>query len=294
MNPLSLTVHSFATMHPDRLQSLIMSWPLVAHFPFSRDDTQLPGHLPCTLHTDLCHKAVCIHAPLSSLDDHMKVMWCATHCTQRSGWKELWQLHEVSIVSFILLSFFYITFYDSFIVLFICSLFMSLCTCPMPPDLFIGSMFFVPQMCLPVLYKYWPLPTCIFSSLIIISISLVTPVLSTNSLRTLSSFKLELLHQLHLGHCLLQAPTDLQLITTQHWLIIWLTSYAPEFIFPCLESSFQLSVHTFYLVTALTKHSEAWPPWWCDTFGPLWLWHIGFGSHPQLFGVSHPDFWKSI
>ena len=44
------------------------------------------------------------------------------------------------------------------------------------PDSFIGSMLFVPQMCLPVLYKYWPLPTCMFSSLVIISLLLVTSV----------------------------------------------------------------------------------------------------------------------
>ena len=57
-----------------------------------------------------------------------------------------------------------------------CSPFMSLCTCPDIPNPFIGSILFVPQMHLPVLYKYWPLPTCMFSSLVIISLLLVTSV----------------------------------------------------------------------------------------------------------------------
>ena len=114
-----------------------MSQPSATHVPFSWNDTQLLGHLSATLYTVPCHRAMRIHAPLSLPDDHTKVTWCATHCTQRRGWKEF--VHWLHV-----------------------------------------------QMCLPVLYKYWPLPTCMFSSLIIISLLLVTSVLfnklSKNSL----------------------------------------------------------------------------------------------------------------
>ena len=55
----------------------------------------------------------------------------------------------------------------------LCSPITSLCAHSDFPDPFIGSLFFVLQMHLPVLYKYWPLPTCMFPSLVIISLLLV-------------------------------------------------------------------------------------------------------------------------
>ena len=88
---------------------------------------------------------------------------------------EWWRPHEAGIVPFIFLGFLYsmILFDDSIIVLVTLFFFPSLCPCPDITDPFIGSVLFVPQMCLPVLYKYWPLPTCMFSSLVIISLLLV-------------------------------------------------------------------------------------------------------------------------
>ena len=86
----------------------------------------------------------------------------------------------------------------------------------------------------------------------------------------------------------LQTPTDLQLITTQHQLIIRLTSYALEVIPLHPETSFQQSVHISHLVTALTKYPEARPIH--GTFRPLLLRHIDLQSHPLPFGVPCPIF----
>src|SRR6266481_5404093 len=46
--------------------------------------------------------------------------------------------------------------------------------CSPTPSFFVCSVIFVPQISLPVSYKYWPSPTFMFFSLIIISLLLVT------------------------------------------------------------------------------------------------------------------------
>ena len=134
-----------------------------------------------------------------------------------------------------------------------CSPFTSLCTCPDAPDLFIGSMFFVLQMYLPVLYEYWPLPNCMFSSLIIISLLLVTSALSKKLSKNFLLSQARTSALIMPQSLSLQAPTNLHLIMTQHRLIIRLTGYALEVIFLFPETSFKQLVHTFHLVMALTK-----------------------------------------
>ena len=65
---------------------------------------------------------------------------------------------------------------------------------------------------MPVLYKYWPLPTCMFSSLVIsllLVISVHSKKLSSLSTRTSALNTPWLLS--------LNTLADLQLITTQHW-----------------------------------------------------------------------------
>ena len=84
----------------------------------------------------------------------------------------------------------------------------------------------------------------------------------------------------------LQTLADLQLITTQHRLIIWLTSYALEVISEHPKMSSQQSVHIFHLVMALTKKPEAQST--RGTFGPLSLRCIGLWSHPLMLRVSCP------
>ena len=92
-------------------------WPM----SLSQNDTQMLGQLFASLYTVPHHRTRCIHAPLSLLDDHMKVTWCATCHTQRSGLKELWQPHKASIVSFILLK--VLLVFDLILWLFHCTLF---------------------------------------------------------------------------------------------------------------------------------------------------------------------------
>ena len=79
-------------------------------------------------------------------------------------------------VSFIL----HFSFMTRLLSLLLCSPLSSLCTHPNIPNPFIRSVLFVPQnqMRLPVLYKYWPLSTCMFPSLVIISLLLVILALS--------------------------------------------------------------------------------------------------------------------
>ena len=110
----------------------------------------------------------------------------------------------------------------------------------------------VPQMCLPGLYKYWPLPTCVFSSLIITSLLLVISVLSKLSKNSLF-FQARMSAPIIPQSSSVQAPADLQLITTQHQLIIRLTSYTPEVILLHPKTFSQRLVHSSHLVMALTK-----------------------------------------
>ena len=151
-----------------------------------------------------------------------------------------------------------------------CSPFMSLCTCPDTPNPFIGSMFFVLPMHLPVLYKYWPLPTYIFSNLVIVSLLLVTSVLSRNPKNSLL-FQARTSALITPWSLSLQAPADLQLIMTQLQLIIQLTGYIPEVILLHPKMSFKQLAHRFHLVMALIKDPKARPT--CSTFGPLTLMH---------------------
>ena len=73
--------------------------------PFSLQDTfcsQAP--IAHTLHTTFSQGLKHIHAPLTCQEPLQRShdVPVATCCTQRSGWKGLWQPHEVSIVSFML------------------------------------------------------------------------------------------------------------------------------------------------------------------------------------------------
>ena len=134
-----------------------------------------------------------------------------------------------------------------------CSPFMSLCTHPDTPDSFIGSILFVPQMCLPVLCKYWPCP--LVCSQVSLSSVLCWLHLCTHKLSSLSTRTSALITPWLLS---LNTPANLQLITTQHRPISSdspVMSQKSLYFSPKCLSNFQ--VHLPHLVMALPKYPEA-------------------------------------
>ena len=117
----------------------------------------------------MSHAYICPSTPVSPHEGHMTCHWWCP--------KEWLKGVVASTLSgyclfhlFIFPCFHDLLFMTCLLSLSLCSPFTSLCTCSDFPDPFIGSLLFVPQMHLPVLYKYWPLPTCMFPSLVIISL----------------------------------------------------------------------------------------------------------------------------
>ena len=168
----------------------------------------------------------------------------------------------------------------------------SLCTCPKVPIRSSTTYPFVSQMCLPVLYKYWPLPTCMFFSLIVISLLLVIPVHSKHSHKKLSALSTKTSAPITPWLLSLNTLTNLQLIMTASAQLFQLTSYAPEVTSPCPKMSPQLSVHLFHLVTALTKYSKL------SSTCSVHRLQTSLNStnrllEPFLFGALYPNLWKS-
>src|SRR6266481_8929747 len=139
---------------------------------------------------------------------------------------------------------------------------------------FFCTVIFVLQISLLVLYKYWSMHTCIFFSLVIISILLVISAHFLLS-RKLYSFDTHTEYQilifgytssdysysfaedfsesiLHLYPQPLARNTTAQLSTLTNW------PY-PRRHYICPNTSLRLSRHSIYLTTALVKYSEKLP-----------------------------------
>src|SRR6266481_1242895 len=166
---------------------------------------------------------------------------------------------------------------------------------------FVCNVIFVLRIGLLVLYKYWPTPTCIFFSLVIISLLLVISARFLLS-RKLYSFDTHTEHQilifgytssdysysfaedfsesiLHPYPRPLARNTAAQLSTPTN------RPY-PRRHYICPDTSLRLSRHSIYLTTALVKYPEALP-----TNGHFRLsltLMIGFWSHQHMFGTLFP------
>src|SRR6266481_2551422 len=166
---------------------------------------------------------------------------------------------------------------------------------------FVCTVIFVLRIGLLVLYKYWPTPTCIFFSLVIISLLLVLSARFLLS-RKLYSFDTHTEHRilifsytsldysysfaedfsesiLHPYPQPLARNTTVQLPTPTNW------PY-PGCHYICPDMSLRLSRHSIYLTTALVKYSETLP-----TNGHFRLsltLIIGFRSHQYAFRTLRP------
>src|SRR6266481_9587973 len=166
---------------------------------------------------------------------------------------------------------------------------------------FVCTVILVLRIGLLVLYKYWPMPTCIFFSLIIISLLLVISacfLLSKKlySLDTCTEHRILIFGYtssdysysfaedfsesiLHLYPRPLARNTTVQLstLTNQPY---------PGRHYICPNTSLRLSRHSIHLTTAPVKYSEALP-----TNGHFRLsltLTIGFRSHQYVFGTLRP------
>src|SRR6266481_5519129 len=166
---------------------------------------------------------------------------------------------------------------------------------------FVCTVIFVLQISLLVLYKYWSTHTCIFFSLVIISLLLVISAHFLLS-RKLYSFNTHTKYRilifgytssdysysfaedfsesiLHLYPRPLARNTAVQLPTPTNW------PY-PGCHYICPDMSLRLFRHSIYLTTALVKYPEALP---MDGYFRLSLTlMIGFRSHQHAFGTLRP------
>src|SRR6266481_2995427 len=166
---------------------------------------------------------------------------------------------------------------------------------------FVCTIIFVLQIGLLVLYKYWPMPTCIFFSLIIISLCWLH--LPTSLKKTLYSLFTRTEHRilifgytslgnsysftedfsesiLHLNPQPLAKDTTVQPPTPTNQL-------HPGRHYLCPNMSLRLSRHSTYLTTALVKYPEALPT--NRHFRLSITLTVGFRSHQYTFGTLHPD-----
>src|SRR6266481_2968161 len=166
---------------------------------------------------------------------------------------------------------------------------------------FVCTVIFVLRIGLLVLYKYWPTPTCVFFSLVIISLLLVISarfLLSQKlySLDTRTKHRILIFGYtssdysysfaedfsesiLHLYPQPLARNTTAQLSTLTN------RPY-PRRHYICPDTSLRLSRHSIYLTMALVKYSETSP-----TNGHFRLsltLTLGFQSHQYTFGTLRP------
>src|SRR6266481_3210018 len=169
------------------------------------------------------------------------------------------------------------------------------------PSFFVCTRIFVLRFSLLVLYKYWPMPTCIFFSLVIISLLLVISahfLLSKKlySLDTQTEHRILIFGYmssddsysfaedfsesiLHLYPRPLARNTTAQLSTPTNW------PY-PGCHYICPDTSLRLSRHSIYLTTALVKYPETLPT--NRHFRLSLTLTIGFRSHQHMFRTLRP------
>src|SRR6266481_862061 len=170
------------------------------------------------------------------------------------------------------------------------------------PSFFVCTRIFVLWFGQLVLYKYWPTPTCIFFSLVIISLLLVISACFLLS-RKLYSFDTHTEHRilifshtsldysysfaedfsesiLHPYPRPLARNTAVQLPTPTN------RPY-PGHHYICPDTSLRLSRHSIYLTTALVKYSETLPM--NGHFRLSLTSTIGFRSHQYAFGTLRPS-----
>ena len=170
----------------------------------------------------------------------------------------------------------HIILFHSFVHFYCCSLFPLSCspftTLYVHPDSLFFCLFWIPLCSKPnllVLYKYWPLPNCIFSSLVIMSLLLVSLALS--NLSQLSSLNKDSAPIIpwslpsdtrtsalitHGSSSLISTPTFNNSASAH---CFQLAGYTLEVILLCPDTSFRLSMHLSHLVMALTKYPEVTP-----------------------------------
>src|SRR6266481_4294281 len=166
---------------------------------------------------------------------------------------------------------------------------------------FVCTVIFVLWIGLLVLYKYWPMPTCIFFSLVIISLLLVISAHFLLS-RKLYSFDTHTEHRILIfgytssdysysfaedfsGSILHPYPWPLARNTAVQLPTPTNRPY-PRRYYICPDMSLRLSRHSISLTTALVKYSETLPT--NRHFRLSLTSTIGFQSHQYAFGTLRP------
>src|SRR6266481_5743645 len=141
------------------------------------------------------------------------------------------------------------------------------------PSFFVCTRIFVLRFGLLVLYKYWPMPTCIFFSLIIISLCwlhLPAPLEKTlYSLFTQTEYRILIFGYTSLGNSYSSTEDFSEsILHLDPWPLAEATTVQPptptSWLYPRChylrpDMSLSLSRHSTYLTTGLVKYPEALP-----------------------------------
>src|SRR6266481_3961012 len=169
------------------------------------------------------------------------------------------------------------------------------------PSFFVCTRIFVLWISLLVLYKYWPTPTCIFFSLVIISLCwlhLPAPLEKTlYSLFTQTESRILIFGYMSLGNSYsFTEDFSESILHLNPWPLAKDTTMPPptptsqlhpghHYLHP--DTSLRLSGYSTYLTMALVKYPEALPT--NGHFRPSLTLTVGFWSHQYAFGTFCPN-----